>query len=378
MFLSTIAGWIVMAAALCGALYAIATVRALQKLANAPAPGASGFPDVTLLKPLHGAEGGLRENLETFCKQDYLGAVQILFGVQDEADPAIAVVEALKAEHEDIDIALSVGGRADNANPKIANLIQMFVHAKHDVLILSDSDISVAPDYLKTVAGALAAPGIGAVTCYYFGSARETVWSRLAAMGIDYQFLPNTVFAVSSGFAAPCFGSTIALRRSLLADIGGFETFRTVLADDYEIGRAVRARGLGLAYPPMVVGHSCTEQSLGALFRHELRWARTIRGIDPLGHAGSLVTHSLVLGLTAALLLGFTWPSLAASGAIVAARLYQKRRIDRFLGRSGPSIWLLPWRDMLSFAVFVSSFFVTQVDWRGSRYRLSGSGELAR
>ncbi len=371
------AGWILMAMALCGALYVIVSLRALQKLAHETPASASHFPAVTLLKPLRGAESGLRENLESFCAQDYPGAVQIVFGVQDEADPAIAVVEDLKARTPRFDIALAVGAREDGSNPKIANLIGMFPHAKHDVLVLSDSDIGVAPDYLRKIVGALEEPGIGAVTCYYRGRARGNVWSRLAAMGID-RFLPNVVCAVSFRLAAPCFGSTIALKRSLLADIGGFEKFRNDLADDYEIGRSVRGAGLKLAYPPMVLSHSCNEQNFRELFRHELRWSRTIRGIDPLGHAGSLVTYILPLGLVAALLLGGSGPALVALGAIVAVRIYEERRIDRFLGRTGSSIWLFPLRDMLFFAVFVGSFFVKQVDWRGSRYRLSGSGELAR
>ena len=242
------------------------------------------------------------DHLAGFCRQDYPAPVQIVFGVQAATDPAIAVVESLKAKFPAADIALVVGAPPEGANPKIANLAGMTPHAKHGVLVLSDSDIGVPADYLRRVASALLAPGVGAVTCFYAGAPAESLWARLAAMGIGYQFLPNVAFAIGTGLATPCFGSTIALKASTLREIGGFESFRPHLADDYEIGRAVRGLGLRIAYPPLILDHACTETSLSELFRHELRWARTIRSIDPAGHAGSLVTHSLILALMGALL----------------------------------------------------------------------------
>jgi ceramide glucosyltransferase len=369
-------GWMMLALALGGALYALLSARAVRRFAQAKAPQPASFPDVTLLKPLHGAEEGLLANLESFCVQDYPGAVQIVFGVQDARDPAIAVVEALQAKYPAHAIVLAIGAPA-SGNPKIANLVSMMPHAVHEVLVHSDSDIAVTPDYLRIVIGALQTPGIGAVTCFYAGRAQDNLWSRLAAMGIDYQFLPNVIFATQAGVAAPCFGSTVALTRACLTAIGGFENFRGLLADDYEIGRAVRAQGHAIAYPPLVVGHDCPERSLSALFRHELRWARTIRGIDPKGHAGSFITHSFALGLIGTALAGGTLTALAALGAIVAARAYQMRSLDGLLKRPAPSFWLFPLRDMLSFVVFVSSFFVKQVDWRGRLYALHGSGDLA-
>jgi ceramide glucosyltransferase len=200
----------------------------------------------------------------------------------------------------------------------------------------------------------------------------------MSAMGIDYHFLPAVLYGVGIGLATPCFGSTIAVRKSVLAEIGGFVAFGERLADDYEIGRAIRARGYQIALPPLVVTHSANEDSASELFRHELRWARTIRAIDGLGHMGSFGTHPVPLAILGTLLLGFSYPAILALAAAIAARLWLKHRIDRVLGISGLSSWLLVQRDVLSFMVFISSFFVRQVDWQGRRYKVHASGTLVR
>ena len=371
-------GWLFLVCALIGAGYAVASARAAERFFKTPNPAQADHPPVTVLKPLHGAEHGLGENLESFCVQDYPSAVQILFGVQDAKDPAIAIVDALRKKYQHIDIMLIVGTYQKASNPKIANLVPMFPHAKHDILVLSDSDIGVPSHYLRNIVGALHQPAIGAVTCCYTGRATQAFWSRMSAMGIDYQFLPAVLYGIGIGLATPCFGSTIALRKSVLAEIGGFAAFGERLADDYEIGRAIRARGYRIALPPLVVTHSANEDSASELFRHELRWARTIRAIDGMGHMGSLVTHPVPLAILGALLLGFSYPAVLTLVAALAARLWLKHRIDRVLKIRGLSSWLLVKRDVLSFIVFLSSFFVRQVDWQGRRYKVRAHGTLVR
>jgi ceramide glucosyltransferase len=375
---ATALGWLLVACALIGACYAVAAARAVERFFKAPGSGETDHPPVTVLKPLHGAERGLAENLESFCAQDYPSAVQILFGVQDAKDPAIGIVEALRQKHRHLDITLVIGTYREASNPKIANLITMLPHAKHDVLVLSDSDIGVTPGYLRKIVATLAKPGIGAVTCCYTGRASARFWSKMSAMGIDYQFLPAVLYGMGIGLATPCFGSTIAVRKSVLSEIGEFVAFGERLADDYEIGRAIRARGYRIAMPPFVVTHSANEDSAAELFRHELRWARTIRGIDGLGHLGSLITHPVPLAILGALLLGFSYPAALAILAAIAARLWLKHRIDRVLKISGLSPWLLVERDVLSFIVFLSSFFIRQVDWQGQRYKVLARGTLVR
>lgn len=373
-----IVGWVTVALAFVGAIYSVLCAFALGRLLQSTSTSSSPVPPVTLLKPLCGAEGELLANLESFFVQDYPTATQILFGVHDADDPAVEVVNELRKKYPDADIALVISPLLDDCNPKIANLIGMLPSAKYDVLVLSDSDIKVPANYLRKVISALDTPDVGAVTCLYSGRAVGNLWSSLSAMGINYQFLPGAAFTIATGLLAPCFGSTIALKKSVLQEIGGFEPLRKHLADDYEIGRAICALGYRLAYPPIVLTHACTERSAAELFRHELRWARTIRSINWAGYVGTITTHIILLGLIGVWLLAFSIYALAMFSLIVAARTFLKFWIDRTLKQKGPTFALLLRRDFISFAVFLCSFFVARVSWRGSHYRLGAEGSMKR
>jgi ceramide glucosyltransferase len=235
--------------------------------------------------------------------------------------------------------------------------------------------------WLGQVTAALARPGVGIVTCLYTGEPAKDghkLWSSLAAMSTSYAFLPNAVLGTSLGLAAPCFGSTIALRRKTLDEVGGFAAFADHLADDYEMGRAVRAQGYTLAIPAMGVGHTAAENSATALFRHELRWTRTIRTVNPAGHVGSFVTHAFVFALMSTVLLDFNTVSLAILALVLTARLVLKNRIDGLFGTYAGPYWLLPLRDLLSFAVFVASLFGETVHWRGTHFAVEPSGAMSQ
>jgi ceramide glucosyltransferase len=264
------------------------------------------------------------------------------------------------------------------SNRKISNLINMMTHAKHDVILLADSDIVVQPDYLRQVLAALDAPGVGVVTCPYHGLAKGGVWARLAAMGLTYQFLPSVAVGVTLGLATPSMGSTIALRRSVLARIGGFAAFADLLADDYAIGAAVRALGLRSVVAPVIVGHLCDEHSLGELLRHELRWAVTVRGADPAGFAGSGVTHAVPLAILGVLFTLAAPGSLAVLAIALICRLWMLRQVDKLVPNERGGWRLVVVRDILSFAVFAGSFFVRAVEWRGVRFRVDPQGALER
>jgi len=367
--------------ALLGAGYALAAALFAGRFMRGRNTPVSTYPAVTILKPLHLGEPGLSENLESFFAQDYPGNVQIVFGVHDSGDPAIAVVEALQARYPHRDTVIVTDGARHGSNAKVSNLINMLPSARHGILVLSDSDIMVTPRWLRHVTDALAQPGVGLVTCLYTGEVvqgQDRIWSTLSAMGTSYDFLPNVILGASLGLAEPCMGSTIALSRAMLDEIGGFMAFADYLADDYEIGRAVRARGHMLAIPAMGVGHAATESSARELFRHELRWTRTIRTVNPVGHIGTIITFGFPMALISAVLLHFSWFGIAVLCMTLAARLFLKRRIDGIFGTyAGPS-WLLPARDLLSFAVFVTSLFGETVHWRGTRFSVEPSGALSQ
>lgn len=368
---------LLMAAVGCG--YLIAATMLVRRFAQRRASmRPASTPGVTVLKPLHGDEPGLFDNLASFCSQDYRGAIQIVFGAQDARDGAIAVVERLRSVEAARDLDLVVETELHGSNRKISNLVNMAQRIRYDVVVLADSDMRVEPDYLRRVVSALQEPGVGAVTCLYYGVPATGVWARLLALSINAHFLPSVVVGLALGLARPCFGSTIALRRETLAAIGGFMAFADGLADDYAIGRALRANGCEISIPPFAIAHMCTSTSAAELWRHELRWARTIRSIDPGGYAGSVVTHALPWALIAALVGGASatlLPAIGVAMASIACRMALLRQVERAFGLPPQAYWLAPVRDLLSFAVFVSSLLGREVSWKGRRYRMASGGD---
>jgi ceramide glucosyltransferase len=357
-----------------GCLYLLVGCVAVSTFAARRRATACAPVPVTILKPLHGAEPCLSRRLSSFCRQDYGAPVQVICGVQDPADPAVAIARLLAASPEAPRFDLVIDARAHGANPKISNLINMMAAAKHDVLVMADSDMEVGPDYLARIVAELQRPGVGAVTCVYHGVPLSGRWSTHAALGINSHFLPNVVTAVTLHLDRPCFGSTIAISRSLLSRIGGLSAFADQLADDYEIGEAVRAAGYEVAIPPFTLGHACFHERLRGLFARELRAARTVRGIAPLGYAGAFVTHPFPLALAGTLLGGEY--GLVVAAAALACRFALCICAERAFQLPRQPYWLIPSRDLLSFGVYVWSFFGMRVQWRGLRYRVAADGSL--
>lgn len=373
----SIVGWIFTGLGFAGAGYAVLAAHFVRRFAARDEAVRDNCPAVSVLKPLHGDEPALAQNLESFLVQNYPAPVQFVFGVQSADDPAIAVVEALLKRHPAVDATLVVDKSRHGTNPKVSNLINMAPAVRHDVLILADSDIAVEPGYLRRVAAALAPTSVGAVTCVYTGWAASGSASLLSAMGASYQFLPNVMVGLGLGLATPCFGSTIAIKGPVLREIGGLAAFADQLADDNEIGVAVRAKGYTVAIPPFAVRHAATETTWGEWFFHELRWMRTIRTVDPAGHAGSIVTHGFPLALLGLILAGIGPVTAVALATTILARLVLKWSIDTaFRGPAGP-FWLIPLRDMLSFGVFLTSLFGSAVVWQKERLQVRGDGALS-
>ncbi len=390
--------WLICTLLACfGCLYAVFAAACAHRLGEAIASAgrtaaaagetAADWPRVSLLKPLYGAEPELLAHLDSFCRQDYPGPIELLLGVQNPADGAVAVVEELARRHPERRIRLVADPALHGSNRKISNLINICRAASHEVIVLADSDMRVEPDYLVRVVSALRQPSVGLVTCLYRGLPVAGVWSRLSAMAIDHHFLPSVLVGMRLGLAKPCFGSTIALSAETLARIGGFERFRDQLADDYAMGAAVRELGLLVAVPPMVVAHACTEGSPGELYRHELRWQRTIRLVDPAGFAGAIVTHPLPLALVALLLApaaaqAWAWAGASATWSFgllalaLACRSLVQIQVDRALGQRPARLLLGPLRDALSFAIYLASFLPGHLSWRGATFDVRRDGTM--
>lgn len=339
---------------------------------NAPEPATAGA--VTLLVPLCGDEPGLAERLYRLRNLEHPAPVQIVCGVREAGDAAMAGVDAANAREGRWIIEKVVDGRLHGRNLKISNLVNMFKHARHDVIVMIDSDMQVGADYLARVTGRLAGPGVGAVTCLYCG-AGEGFASSLAAATINLHFLPDAVFGLACRLARPCFGATIALSRRMLVEIGGLQAFADRLWDDYAIGEAVRARGKSVEVCGFAPPHVCAEPGLRPLIGGRLRAARTVRGIDPRGHAGALLTHPVPLALIAVLVSGvwWSWSLLAAS---LACRWLLGLAVARRFGARPPALHMLLLCDLFAFAVYVMSFAGSSIEWRGRRYRIAANGRL--
>ncbi|MDA8350762.1 MAG: bacteriohopanetetrol glucosamine biosynthesis glycosyltransferase HpnI [Pseudomonadota bacterium] len=362
--------------------YALTACLAVRRARNvAPSAPVAGHPAVTVLKPLCGAEPGLAEALRSLCAQDY-PPLQIVFGVQDPADPALEVVQALRAEYPNRDIAVVIDATRHGFSAKVSNLINMMRVARHDWLVLADADVHVPPGYITGVCAPLADPTVGIVTCPYRGRPAHTrgwagLCSRLGALFVNDWFMPSVRVAALFGSRDFAFGATIALRRAALDGFGGFAAIADQLADDYRIGELTRRQGLRTVLSHVIVDTGIDERSLRQLAQHETRWLRTIRAVRPAGYAAAGVTFSLPVAL-----LGY----LLAAGAPAAWGLLLATAVARVVlhfaaGDPQPAeaaawrgLWLLPVSDLLGFLLWCWGFAAREVQWRQSRYRVARDG----
>ncbi|HEV2272429.1 MAG TPA: bacteriohopanetetrol glucosamine biosynthesis glycosyltransferase HpnI, partial [Steroidobacteraceae bacterium] len=325
---------------------------------------------VTVLKPLCGAEPGLDHSLRSFCEQDYAGGVQIVFGVQHAADPALAVLEGLKRDYPRLDLTVVVDSTRHGASAKVSNLINMMRAARHDWLVLADSDVCVPPGYLAAVTAPLADPTVGIVTCPYRGIPRPGLWSLLGALFINDWFIPSVRVAALFGSRAFAFGATIALRRDALDAIGGFGAIADQLADDYRLGELTRRRGQRTVLSDVVVDTSVDERTFRHLAQHGLRWLRTIRVVRPAGYASSVVTFSLPVAVIGCALAGGTPVTVALLAATAVLRLLLHSSAQSS-ARSWSQFWAIPLADILGFALWCTAFVTREVQWRQGRYRVA-------
>ena len=346
------------------------------------AEAALKLPPVTILKPLCGAEPGLYENLRTFCLQDY-PQFQIVFGISEDTDPALAVVTRLVREFPALAIAVVVNPQQHGHNRKISSLINMLEHADHDMLVMADSDAFVRPDYLTSVTTPLLDRKVGLVTCLYHGEPTRPVWSRLGAMYINEWYMPSVLLAWLFGHQNYVSGQTLCMRRDTLEAIGGLRGIADHLADDYELGQQVRRLGLRIVLSTYMLKAEHHEPTLQSLVGHELRWMRTLSVLKPRSFRFIFFTFSLPLALLGLLLVFpesyFITVALPLFQVTVAARLalHLEHRI-RDRRPLFADLWLLPARDLLICWVWCRTFFTSRFTWRGSDFHVGADGIMRK
>ena len=361
------------------ATWRVALHKAHHQRNNLPSSASMNLEPVTVLKPICGPDPNLYENLRSFCQQAY-PHFQLVFGVSDPEDPATRIIQQVIADFPDLDLALVAESRLIGKNFKVSSLANMLRIAKHDILVIADSDMRVQPDYLRTIVAPFADADVGAVTCLYQGNPVGGLASTLAAMFINEWFLPSVLVALAFERLRYCFGATIAVRRDALAAIGGFEALADELADDYMLGRLISKRGYRIHLASCLVENIVLEPDLKALFLHELRWARTVRSVRPVGYALSFLTYSLPVSIL--FLLVTLGTRFADVGVIAVALAIGLRVLMHYAVRSAFAIsspagpWLIPIREILAFFVWCASFLGRRVQWRNGKFSLDSDGRL--
>jgi len=367
------------AAALAYQLFALV---ALAWFMHTPLPAASGpdGPGVTILKPVRGVDTDTRNCLSSFLNQDYR-LFQVLFGVADLQDPVMPLLRELQADYPEVAIDIIVCGQSKGLNPKVSTLRQLEPLARYDYLVISDSDIKVGPDYLQQVVAALNQPGVGLVTCPYRAGPVQSWGAALEALSISADFIPSVAVAHYVEGIRFGLGATLALSRQVLAQIGGLAALADYLADDYHLGHRVAQLGYQVRLLPYVIETHASQQTWGGYLAHQLRWARTYRVCRPKGYFAYGITHALIFAL-------LTW--LGSGMALWASGLVLSTLIVRFVLAYGsehfflqgrlpwPYLALLPFKDLLSFGLWLLSFLGDRVIWQGELYRVTPSGQLVR
>ena len=372
--LTSVAGLAILSAT---AVYAILTLIASVIFRLRKAPVITEPRAVSVLKPLCGNEPALYANLRSFCTQDY-PCFELVFGVRDPEDPALAIVARLRREFPALQIRVAVEAEPSGVNRKVSNLVNMLPHASHDLIVVADSDTRVEKGYLRAVLAPLTDARNGLVTCVYHREPARGFWSRLGAMYINDWYTPCVLLAWLFGDRRYVSGQTIAMRRETLAAIGGFDGVASHLADDYQLGDNVRRLGLRVVLSPYVPCTVQSEPTFAALAAHELRWMRTLRTLAPGSFRFLCLSFTLPLLLIGVALTGL---HLSETTLILAALTLTGRLGVAALARLArpASLWellLLPLRDVALFWTWSRAFFTSRVSWRGSEFEVDPQGMM--
>jgi|ERR1051326_3377734 ceramide glucosyltransferase len=364
---------IILLVLLAGALVysVLSVVAAFRYLAVQPSASETGAP-VSILKPLAGLDLGLESNLRTFFEQDYC-PYEILFAVKSQLDPAVSIVEKLRSEYPHIPTRLLITGEPTYANAKVFSLEHLLAAAEHDLIVMSDSDTRVTPDFLRTVAAEFQNPGIGLATCPYRAVGGPSFWSHLEATGLNTDFMAGILVARMLEGMKFAVGPTIVARRHVLASIGGFDVLKEYLAEDFVMGKLAAEAGHGVILSSYVIEHHIGSAEMHESLAHRLRWVRSTRRSRPAGYVGQLFTMPLPIALLLTIVNPHSWPLLALTVAIRALAAYI---VSSRVLTAGINWLLLPVEDVLGFCFWLAGFFGNTIMWRGRKYLLRKDGKF--
>jgi ceramide glucosyltransferase len=357
--------------------YGFAIFAARDFLSKREALDPDFHPGISILKPIRGLDPEAYRNLASFFRQDYPD-YEVIFGAESEADPAVAVVREILHDFPDVRARLAFFSRPAAGSPKVANLANSAAHASHDLLLISDADIRVGPDHLRSIVAPLKDPSVGVVTCLYRSEGRGLP-GRMVALSLSTEFQRNALVARKVEGISFAMGSGILLRREVLDRIGGFPAVADYLADDFLLGNLPTRNGYRVEFARDVVDHRLGTRTLMDLLDHQLRWNRGIRVSRPGGYAGLVFTHGAALGLLFLLIekgsllgwsiFGISLAMRLLSAWFISGRLLEDRATRRFF-------WLIPLADVMSFFLWIGGMFGSTIFWRGQRFHLGKNGQL--
>jgi ceramide glucosyltransferase len=358
---------------LAGAIvYSFLSIVAAWRFLSVPPLALRLSEPISILKPLAGLDLNLESNLRTFFEQDY-PAFEILFALRDATDPAAEVVARLQKQYSRVSSRLLITGEPPYPNAKVYSLTHMLAAVSNDLVVMSDSDIRVAPDLLRTIASEFHDPGIGVATCPYRTVPGASVWSALEATGINTDFWASALVARMVEGMQFAVGPTIAARRRVLDSIGGMDRLKDYLAEDFVMGKFAAAAGHGVILSSYVVEHHIGSTTLRENIAHRVRWTRSTRRSRPAGYVGQLFTMPLPIALLVCLAVPTWWPVLPVTFAVRALAAYV---VSARVLHARINWFLLPIEDLIGFCFWIAGFFGNTISWRGRRYLLFPDGRF--
>ena len=357
-------------------VYCVLIVVATRRFLSTTLPNPGNKPPISVLKPLCGHDDGLEENLRSFLTQDY-PKYEVLFGVHRSDDPAVAVAENIIREFSGrISARLVITGESPIPNAKAFSLNRMVREANYDVLVMSDSDVRVTPSLLSHLAQELQDDQIGLISCPYRAVPGKSLWSRLEAIGMNTELLGGVMVARMIEGMRFALGCTVAVRRSVLEDMGGFGYLQEFLAEDFVIGQRAAELGHGVLFSSYVIEHRIGSQQMMPNLGHRMRWARSTRRSRPLGYWGQIFTYPLPLALLLCAVYPSAWPVLFLTMVLRGAAALATARDVVHDPVTQRQWWLLPIQDVIGFFVWISGFVGDKIIWRNRKCTVLRDGRL--
>ena len=358
------------------AYYVVAIVAARRFFGSAgvgAAPVSSAeLPPISILRPIYGLDREAYENYASFCRQDY-PEFEMLCCVSDESDPAVPVIRKLIADYPQHGIRLLIGAQPLGVSDKVNKLCRMAGEARHDLLVVCDSDVRVEPGFLRSIAALLVDSDCGGATCLYRGLTDDSFAADLLALGNSTDFAAGVIVARQLSGLDFMLGAAMATTKARLAEIGGFEVLVDHFSDDYELGNRIARAGHRVELSRVPVAIVYPRETFAAAFRQQTRWFASIKHSRRGGHLGLIFTRALPWALVGVALSPFAWMAAAYGAAYVVLRVWMSWAIgvsgmrDDLVRRR---FWLLPVRDIFAFAAWIASFFPRRIVWRGQEFHV--------